>query len=99
MMTWRFHDLAIEELDEALAYYASVDPELAYAFEAHVMATVGRICQNPALFNLRRKSTRRANLRPRFGEYYLPYEVKEDHVFILAVAHAKRQPNYWLSRR
>lgn len=41
---------------------------------------------------------RRANLHPRFSEYYIAYMVWRERVVILAIAHAKRRPYYWRKR-
>lgn len=56
------------------------------------------IIDNPLLYNLRRRNTRRANLTPRFGEYYIAYMIWRQKVVILAIAHAKRRPYYWRYR-
>jgi len=37
-------------------------------------------------------------MKPRFGEYYLPFMIRKERVVILAVAHAKRRPYYWRKR-
>jgi hypothetical protein len=30
--------------------------------------------------------------------YFLPFHLKKDTVWVVAVAHAKRKPEYWISR-
>ena len=56
------------------------------------------IVANPLRFSLRRPPTRRVNLTPRFGAYYIAYMIWKEKVVILAVAHAKRRPYYWRKR-
>jgi plasmid stabilization system protein ParE len=51
---------------------------------------------HPELYRLRARSNRRVNLRG--FRYYIPYIVREDTLWILAVAHASRKPRYWISR-
>jgi hypothetical protein len=40
----------------------------------------------------------RSNEESKKFPYLLIYKVKEDCIFILAVAHGKRKPGYWESR-
>ncbi len=52
---------------------------------------------HPELYRLRPGGYRRATLR--VFPYYIPYVVREEIVWILAVAHASQKPLYWISRR
>lgn len=56
------------------------------------------IVTSPLLYNIRRISVRRANLKPQFSEYYIAYMIWREKVVILAIAHAKRRPYYWRKR-
>ncbi len=40
---------------------------------------------------------RRINLR--VFPYYIPYVVREQTLWVVAIAHASRRPLYWISRR
>jgi plasmid stabilization system protein ParE len=75
-----------------------IDPELAASFEATFFDYLESIIANPLLYNLRRPPTRRVNLTPRFGEYYIAYMLWNQRVVILAIGHAKRRPYYWRKR-
>jgi hypothetical protein len=48
-------------------------------------------------YRLRPSAYRRINLR--VFPYYIPYIVRNETLWILAVAHASRKPLYWISRR
>lgn len=98
MTEWNIHPSAQQEHDELLEYFGGIDEELVTAFELHYLQHRHAICENPLLYNIRRKIVRRANLNPRFGEYYIAYMIWRQKVVILAVAHAKRRPYYWRNR-
>ena len=55
------------------------------------------IADHPELYRLRPGGYRRINLR--VFPYYIPYVVRDETLWILAVAHAARKPLYWISRR
>jgi hypothetical protein len=43
------------------------------------------------LHRVRRGKTRRVNLHPRFGEYYIAYMIWREKIVILAVTHANHE--------
>ncbi|QIF05521.1 type II toxin-antitoxin system RelE/ParE family toxin [Roseimicrobium sp. ORNL1] len=92
------HPAAERELAEVTSYFEAVDSALAEAFTACILQYSTKLAANPQHFSIRRGLVRRANLLPRFGEYYLPFMVWRDRVVILAIAHAKRRPYYWRNR-
>lgn len=98
MKPWRIHPEAQAEIDEVLEHYLFIDGELAVSFDLHFSQARQQICGNPLLFNIRAGRSRRVNLKPRFGEYYIAYMIWKDQVIILAIAHAKRRPYYWRRR-
>jgi len=95
MTEWNIHPAAQMEHDELLMHFGGIDRELVTAFESHYLQYRHAICENPLLYNIRRRAVRRANLKPRFGEYYIAYMIWREKVVILAIAHAKRRPYYW----
>jgi plasmid stabilization system protein ParE len=66
-------------------------------FKNEVDCCVSRLAAHPEIGGLRSQGYRRLNLR--VFPYYLPYLVREQTLWILAVAHTKRKPLYWISRR
>jgi hypothetical protein len=98
MTEWNIHPAAQSEHDELLMHFGGIDKELVTAFEWHYLQYRHTICENPLLYNIRRRAIRRANLKPRFSEYYIAYMIWREKVVILAIAHAKRRPYYWRKR-
>lgn len=97
------HPSAQDEFREIVRYYAAIDGDdpdksLATAFNSTFQRYLRLILASPELFSFRRPPTRRANLTPRFGAYYIAYMLWKERVVLLAVAHAKRRPNYWRNR-
>lgn len=97
---FNIHPAARDELHDTIRNYAGVDEDgsLAFDFEATFYRYTAAIVANPLLYNIRRRAVRRANLRPRFDEYYIAYMIWREKVVILAIAHAKRRPYYWRKR-
>ena len=98
MIGWETHPGAQLEHDNLLEQFGAIDTKLAVAFELCYLQYRHAICDNPLLFNIRRKAVRRANLKPQFSEYYIAYMIWREKVVILAIAHAKRRPYYWRKR-
>jgi len=92
-----FHDLAEAELNEAAAYYAQARPGLGEAFIAEVQHAVEDLAASP-LGGMALEKDVRWWLVKRFP-YSVLYRVRDDHIRILALAHHKRRPFYWLGRR
>lgn len=103
MTPYDIHPTAQDEFSEIIRYYAAIDNDdtekpLASAFALTFQHHLRSILDTPELFRFRRPPTRRVNLTPRFGEYYIAYMLWKERVVILAVAHAKRRPYYWRKR-
>lgn len=100
---FNIHPAASEEFNATIQHYAFLDENdqdqpLATAFDTTFNRHLSAIIDNPLLYNLRRRNTRRVNLTPRFGEHYIAYMIWREKVVVLAVAHAKRRPYYWRKR-
>ncbi len=92
-----FHELAEMELVEAAEYYDSQVKGLGEAFLTEVERAIKLIQQNPESFPSIFKVVRRNILR-RFP-YNILYSIVDDSIRILAIAHQKRRPFYWRSRK
>ena len=92
------HPAARAEFREAVHYYAAIDPALALGFESLVSEFEDSISRTPLLYHARRFNVRRANLTPRFQEWYIAYILWHEQVVILAFAHGKRRPFYFRKR-
>lgn len=92
-----FHEAAEHELNEAADYYESQVKGLGHAFLNDVQLTIDFIQSNPESSPRILKVVRKCVLR-RFP-YSILYSTKGSEIVILAVAHQKRRPYYWRSRR
>ena len=96
-MKIRFVEEAQAEFLDAISYYEEARPGLGLRFKNEVERCVLWISDHPGLYRLRSNTHRRINLR--VFPYYLPYIVRGETLWVLAVAHASRKPNYWIARR
>jgi plasmid stabilization system protein ParE len=92
-----FHPAALADALEAKAFYRERDGDAALAFEELLSIALDRIEASPERWAPYAGGTRRY-LLPRYP-YALVYEVRMDDVRILAVAHQRRRPGYWIGRR
>lgn len=95
-MTYRYHPHARMELDDATDHYDQIDPELGDDFLEEIADCISRIRKFPRAWTKLRGSVRRCRTH-RFP-YSLVYELEGEQVFILAVMHSSRMPNYWVNR-
>ncbi len=88
---------AFNELDGAVSYYeeqqAGLGLRLMDEFDRHVIW----ILSNPTVPRIRRGGYRRVNLKT--FPYYIAYVVREDILWILAMTHGHRKPEYWIERK
>ncbi len=92
---------AVDELAEAAAWYAAQRPGLESEFLAEVDRTLPLIGSSPGSFprllDVPTNLTIRRALLPRFP-YAVIFMDLGPEVRVLAVAHTKRRPGYWLNR-
>jgi len=89
---------ALAELQDAAAFYTlKANVELGRAFVAEFERTANFVLSNPLLGTVFRGDRRRYIFR-RFP-YTIIYQVLEDELRILAVAHHRRRPGYWAERK
>jgi toxin ParE1/3/4 len=96
-MTITFLAEARAEFLEAVSYYESARLGLGQRFKDEVDRNVLWISDHPELCRLRPGGYRRVNLRT--FPYYIPYIVRGSTLWILAVAHGSRKPEYWIRRK
>ena len=61
-----------------------------------VVEAVNRILRHPQLPRLRPKGYRRVNLN--VFPHYIAYVIREDTIWIVAIAHGYRRPEFWVDR-
>jgi len=91
-----FSENAVLELVDAVDYYNQEHPGLGNRFENEVKKAVERISEYPTSWSLERGEIRKY-LMHKFP-YKLLYSIEKDHLFIIAVAHQHRRPDYWIDR-
>ncbi len=90
---------AESEIDEAAAWYEARRTGLGLEFLAAVDRAFSSITGNSERFPVWKQGHPfRRYLLKRFP-YVVFYEIEDGRVVIWAVAHAHRQPGYWVSRR
>ena len=87
---------ALEELFEAGDFYEKDNPEAAEAFSAEIDRVFSLITENPSIGTPTKRGARRFTIQ-RFP-YSIVYQVYGGRVFVVAIAHHRRRPWYWLKR-
>lgn len=92
--------IAIEEAEqefaESVAYYESREPGLGLRFRDEVASVVEWILRFPELPRMRRNGYRRVNLRA--FPHYVAYVIRGDTIWVVAIAHGHRRPEFWIDR-
>jgi plasmid stabilization system protein ParE len=84
------------EFLDAISYYERQQPNLGRRFKDEVDRSLLWLAARPEVCRLRPSGYRRMNL-PVFP-YYFPYIIGESRLWVLAVAHSRRKPEYWIER-
>ncbi|RJP25716.1 MAG: type II toxin-antitoxin system RelE/ParE family toxin [Candidatus Omnitrophota bacterium] len=92
-----FHEAAEIEINEAADFYDRESPRLGSAFLDEVQQVMESISRYPNAAPLIQGRVRKKILIN--FPYSLIYSVRTHEIRILAVAHQKRRPFYWRSRR
>jgi toxin ParE1/3/4 len=88
---------AQEELDASIAYYEDIESGLGIRLKEEVRVAIQWIGKNPDVPRLRAKGYRRVNLK--VFQHYIAYFVWGDTIWIVAIAHGRQLPEYWLKRK
>jgi len=96
-MEVRFHRLAAREFREAQKWYESRRTGLSGDFVTEVDRALERITSHPDRWPIYRNRFRRVRLR-RFPSSIFYSLERADLILVLAVAHVRRRPDYWLRR-
>lgn len=84
------------EFGESVVYYETKQPGLGSRFRDEVAAAIESILQNPELPRLRPNGYRRVNLR--VFQHYICYIIRGEFIWVIAIAHAHRRPEFWIER-
>ena len=85
------------ELTEAIGYYQEIEAGLGLRLKEEARAAILWIENNHELPRLRPRGYQRVNLK--VFPYYVAYFIWSETVWIVATAHSKRRPEYWIRRK
>lgn len=95
-LVWQSHARA--ELREAIQFYRdNAGHGIAGSFRNSVASTAERLCEHPEIGLRISHNARRVPLRE--YPYDMIYRVDASIVIIVALAHQRRRPGYWVGRR
>jgi plasmid stabilization system protein ParE len=88
---------AADEFEDATAYYSDKQSGLGQRFRDEVDRYIRWIAEHTEIPRLRLGGYRRVNLR--VFPHYIAYVQFGQTIWILAIAHAHREPEYWIDRK
>ena len=94
--TFVFHQLAVDELQDAYDWYENQRSGLGVEFMDAIDGVIQQILSNPESFPKAYKERRKA-LPARFP-YLVIFEIHGDVVLVVAVIHSSRNPRRWKER-
>ncbi|KAA3617144.1 MAG: type II toxin-antitoxin system RelE/ParE family toxin [Calditrichaeota bacterium] len=89
-----FDPEAQSEFLEAVRYYEDSKEGLGKRYRQSIENAVLRISSSPLLYRIIHPPFRRILLKK--FPYAIIYTIEPDHIRIIAIAHTKRKPGYWL---
>ena len=95
-MRIRFAEAANDELNDACDWFEQQQSGLGARFRRDVREAALLIAKAPLLFPIELEDVRRYVMN-RFS-YTLRYVLRDDEVWIMAVSHQHRRPDYWVDR-
>lgn len=97
-MNLRIHRLAISEIDHEVDYYESRRVGLGALLEDELDAVFELILRFPfAAPQWKRRADRRVIVLDRFP-FTVPYQIADEEIVVLALAHTSRRPGHWATR-
>jgi plasmid stabilization system protein ParE len=90
------HPRATSELESAADYYERQRRGLGKRFRKAFEAALGRLLHSPKMYGVEVDDIRACPLH-RFP-YTIYYAELQDRIWVIAVAHQHRRPEYWLRR-
>jgi toxin ParE1/3/4 len=98
-MNVRLHRLAVAEIDREVDYYESRQAGLGEELEVEIDTALAMLRRFPeAAPRWKHRADRRVVMLDRFP-FTMPYQIVDDEIVVLALAHASRRPGYWARRR
>ncbi|MCD6184996.1 MAG: type II toxin-antitoxin system RelE/ParE family toxin [Deltaproteobacteria bacterium] len=91
-----FDKLAKLEINDAVGFYDIEIKGLGKRFKSEVKAGIRRIREYPYAWPKEKDDLRR-HLLHKFP-YKIIYSIEKDYIYVIAVAHCHRRPDYWIDR-
>ena len=101
MLPHSLHPRAATEFDAVFAWYDARSPEVAARFAEDVERALRDLCERPLTFPFWPK------IEPKLGvhrylmkdfPYAIPFIIERASIHIIAFAHLRRRPGYWVRR-
>jgi len=93
-----FQPLAKDDYLGAIQYYAERSPQAAVDFENNLKETLSMIERFPEAFPLHGKQQSYRSASMRNFPFSVVYTLRENFIWIVAIAHQSRRPGYWKDR-
>ena len=97
-MKYKFHPLAIKELEDSLDYYKNISPSLGLDFLEEFYSSIQRILKFSFAWTKKITLTCRRFILNRFP-YGIIYTMEEDLIIIVAVMQLNKKPKYCENRQ
>jgi len=91
-----FSNAAKDELNDACEWFQAQQPGLGSRFRNEVRKATLQIARTPLLFPIELGEVRRYVMTS--FSYTLRYSLRGNEVWIMAVSHQHRRPDYWVDR-
>ncbi|MEW6103019.1 MAG: type II toxin-antitoxin system RelE/ParE family toxin [bacterium] len=91
-----FNEFARYKFEDAIEFYELEYPKLGKRFKEEVKRSIQRIVKYPKAWSIERGEIRRYLIHK--FPYKILYSIEKDHIYIIAIAHQHRKPNYWIGR-
>lgn len=98
----RIHERALDEIREATSWYEARSAGLGTRFVGAIRDTLESLESNPNRFATLETLSPEIPIRSAMVAdfpYLVIFELFDKEVFVYAVSHASRRPNYWRRRR
>jgi hypothetical protein len=96
-VTFSFHPVAEAEFNKAIDYYEQIDPGLGVDFAIEVHSAIQRSVSFKKAWPVIDGEIRRSLVR-RFP-FGILYSIEKEGIFVIAVMHLHRMPEYWKHRK
>ncbi|MCB0517392.1 MAG: type II toxin-antitoxin system RelE/ParE family toxin [Lewinellaceae bacterium] len=96
-MTLQFHSRARLDIIQAVTWYENQRKDLGKRFNKDLVAVLKKISKSPFQFPIVFEEFRKARLGKTFP-FSIIYIVVDGTVYIIAIVHDKREPDFWKER-